>query len=150
MTLNLKAIEDASGIPMQPHEPIVGEGVFSHESGIHTAGILIHPAIYQFIREEEVGGVHRFIFGKHSGAGAVEEVLGAHKGRLEAQGIRVDSALAQRALDAVKELRARMIESGHTQATIAEHYRRYEALGVSEEALLQLVLKLNAEERAKR
>ena len=32
------AIERASGVPMQPHEPIVGEGVFSHESGIHTGG----------------------------------------------------------------------------------------------------------------
>lgn len=144
-----RAIEDASGIPIQPHEPIIGEGVFSHESGIHTAGILIHPAIYQFIREEEVGGVHRFIFGKHSGAGAVEEVLKANEGRLQAQGITADSALAQKALDAVKELRARMIESGHTQATVAEHYRRYEALGVSEEALLQLVLRMHAEERAK-
>jgi isopropylmalate/homocitrate/citramalate synthase len=143
-----RAIEDASGIPIQPHEPIIGEGVFSHESGIHTAGILVHPAIYQFIREEEVGGVHRFVFGKHSGAGAVEEVLKANQARLEAQGIKVDSALAQRALEAVKELRAGMIQTGHTAQTIADHYRRYEQLGVSEESLVQLVLKLHAAERA--
>ena len=43
------AVERASGIPIQPHEPIIGEGVFSHESGLHTAAILVHPAIYQFI-----------------------------------------------------------------------------------------------------
>lgn len=145
-----RAIEDASGIPIMPHEPIIGEGVFSHESGIHTAGMLIHPAIYQFIREEEVGGVHRFIFGKHSGASAVEEVLSANAARLQAQGITVDEGLAQRALDRVKELRARMIETGHTQKTVHEAYERYEALGVSEEALLQLVLKMHAEERAAR
>ena len=72
------AVERASGVPLPPHEPIVGEGVFSHESGIHTAAILIHPAIYQFIREETVGGTHRFVFGKHSGAAAVEAVLEKH------------------------------------------------------------------------
>src|SRR2546422_1144535 len=48
---------------LQPHEPIVGEGVFKHESGIHTAAIAIHPAIYQFIAEEAVGGEQRFVFG---------------------------------------------------------------------------------------
>ena len=51
-------------------EPIIGEGVFSHESGIHTAAILVHPAIYQFIREDTVGGATRFVFGKHSGTAA--------------------------------------------------------------------------------
>src|SRR5439155_3062750 len=50
------AVENVSGVPIQPHEPIIGEGVFSHESGIHTAAILVHPAIYQFIREQDVGG----------------------------------------------------------------------------------------------
>ena len=81
---------------MQPHEPIVGEGVFSHESGIHTAAILVHPAIYQFIREETVGGTHRFVFGKHSGAAAVEAVLADHSGLLEAHGVTVDAGLVER------------------------------------------------------
>jgi isopropylmalate/homocitrate/citramalate synthase len=144
-----RAVENASGIPIQAHEPIIGEGVFRHESGIHTAGILVHPAIYQFIREEEVGGVRRFVFGKHSGAGAVEELLKAHQARLEAQGIKVDSALAQELLEAVKKLRADMIQTGHTERTIAEHYRRYEELGVGEEALIQLLLRLHAARRAR-
>jgi isopropylmalate/homocitrate/citramalate synthase len=144
-----RAVEDASGVPIMQHEPIVGEGVFSHESGIHTAGILIHPAIYQFIREEEVGGAHRFIFGKHSGAGAVEEVLQANQERLQAQGLAVDEALVARLMDRVKEERARMIEGGHTQGAIRSHYEAMQALGISEEQLLQMALRMNAEEKAK-
>lgn len=141
------AVEEASGVPIMQHEPIVGEGVFTHESGIHTAGILIHPAIYQFIREEEVGGLHRFVFGKHSGAGAVEEVLKAHEAELTAQGLVLDDALVARLLERVKEDRARMIESGHTSAAVRAHYQAMGQLGVSEEELVQAALRLHAEER---
>jgi isopropylmalate/homocitrate/citramalate synthase len=137
-----RAVERASGVPIMPHEPIIGEGVFSHESGIHTAGILIHPAIYQFIREEAVGGQHRLIFGKHSGAGAVEEVLRRNAPVLEAQGIHLDEALVQGALDKVKELRSRMIEDGHTQAAVSRYYQDYEQLGISEAGLVELVLQM--------
>ncbi len=137
-----RAVELASGVPIMPHEPIIGEGVFSHESGIHTAGILIHPAIYQFIREEAVGGKHRLIFGKHSGAGAVEEVLKRHASVLKAQGIQLDEALVQRALEKVKELRSRMIEDGHTQAAVERTYEDYEHLGISEAGLVEMVLQL--------
>ena len=56
-------------------EPIIGHNVFTHETGIHTAGITIHPAIYQVIEPESVGGQLRFLFGKHSGAMAIEAVL---------------------------------------------------------------------------
>ena len=137
-----RAVERASGVPIMPPEPIIGEGVFSHESGIHTAGILIHPAIYQFIREEAVGGQHRLIFGKHSGAGAVEEVLKRQEPLLKAQGIALDDELVRRALDKVKELRSRMIEDGHTQGAVDRYYRDYEHLGISEAGLVELVLQL--------
>jgi len=143
-----RAVEAASGVPIMQHEPIIGEGVFTHESGIHTAGIMVHPAIYQFIREEEVGGRHRFVFGKHSGAGAVEQVLERHRGPLEAQGVRVDDALVARLLERVKEDREKMIESGHASQAIADHYAAMARLGIGEEQLVQLALKLHAEERA--
>ena len=145
-----QAVEAASGVPIMQHEPIIGEGVFTHESGIHTAGILVHPAIYQFIREEEVGGRRRFVFGKHSGAGAVEEVLKTHAGELEAQGVLVDDGMVARLLDRVKEDRAKMIESGHAAEAIAGHYASMARLGIGEEQLVQLALALNAEDRSKR
>lgn len=134
------AVERASGVPIQPHEPIIGEGVFSHESGIHTAAILVHPAIYQFIREESVGGTHRFVFGKHSGASAVESVLARHADVLAAHGVTVDETLVMRVLERVKELRERNIASNHAARAVADFYRHYSELGIGETALLELAL----------
>jgi isopropylmalate/homocitrate/citramalate synthase len=138
------AIERASGVPMQPHEPIVGEGVFSHESGIHTAAILVHPAIYQFIREETVGGAHRFVFGKHSGTAAVAAVLEKHADLLAAHGITVGDALVSELLEKVKELREQNISSDHNTRAVEEFYRNYDRLGISEAALVELALELGA------
>ena len=135
-----RAIERASGIPLAPHTPIVGEGVFAHESGIHTAGIVIHPAIYQFIREETVGGDHRFVFGKHSGAAAVESVLEENRSVLNKAGVEINEELVKTLVGMVKDLReARLVDHGHEKA-IDEHYRLYHALGITEEELVSLAL----------
>lgn len=142
------AVERASGVPLPPHEPIVGEGVFSHESGIHTAAILVHPAIYQFIREETVGGTHRFVFGKHSGAAAVEAVLSHHADRLGVLGVTVDAALVERVLERVKHLREHRIASNHHERAIDECYRNYHQLGISEAALVELAIEMSAERSA--
>ena len=137
------AVERASGVPIQPHEPIVGEGVFSHESGIHTAAILVHPAIYQVIREQDVGGTQRFVFGKHSGAAAVEAVLTRHATLLASHGITVDETLVSRVLDRVKDLRERQIALGHTARAVREFYENYARLGIAEAALIEIALELN-------
>ncbi|MEI6845606.1 MAG: hypothetical protein WCK36_01000, partial [Candidatus Firestonebacteria bacterium] len=132
-------VEKASGICIQPHEPIIGEGVFAHESGIHTAGILIHPAIYQVIREEEVGGKRRFVFGKHSGAGAVEDVLKQNEKLLKSKGIEITDELIMKALKKVKSIRENTARD--YQDIVDDYYKKYKNLGVSEEQLLELVLK---------
>jgi isopropylmalate/homocitrate/citramalate synthase len=135
-----RKVEVYSGILMQPHEPIVGEGVFKHESGIHTAAIAIHPAIYQFIPEESVGGEHRFIFGKHSGAAAVETVLAKHTKTLRDHQVEISPDLVKHILDRVKSLREQALpEKGYPEA-MGEHYRRYYDLGLSEERIVALAL----------
>jgi isopropylmalate/homocitrate/citramalate synthase len=136
------AIERASGVPIQPHEPIIGEGVFSHESGIHTAAILVHPAIYQFIREQEVGGTHRFVFGKHSGAAAVEAVLTARAPLLRAHGVTVDPDLVDRVLDRVKALREAMIRTEQQARAVDQFYDNYRRLGIAEEALVEVAVEV--------
>jgi isopropylmalate/homocitrate/citramalate synthase len=141
------AVERASGVPVQPHEPIIGEGVFSHESGIHTAAILVHPAIYQVIREQDVGATQRFVFGKHSGAAAVEAVLTKNAALLASHGITIDEPLVARVLDRVKELRERQIDVGHGARAIREFYDNYQRLGIAEAALLELALELGALEK---
>jgi isopropylmalate/homocitrate/citramalate synthase len=140
------AVERASGIALQPHEPIVGEGVFSHESGIHTAAILIHPAIYQVIREQDVGGTQRFVFGKHSGAAAVDAVLTRHAELLAANGVTLDGTLVTRVLERVKQLRESQTKSGEAARAVREAYANYERLGITETALVELSLQVAARE----
>jgi len=142
------AIERASGVPVQPHEPIIGEGVFSHESGIHTAAILVHPAIYQFIREGHVGGTHRFVFGKHSGTAAVEAVLTAQAPLLHAHGVTVDETLVERVLDRVKALRDARIRTGDQALAVEQFYDNYRRLGIAEEALVEIALQEGANARS--
>ena len=51
-----------------PHwKPIVGDRVFSHESGIHADGVLKDPRIYEGFDPAEVGLVRHLVVGKHSG-----------------------------------------------------------------------------------
>jgi isopropylmalate/homocitrate/citramalate synthase len=142
------AIERASGVPIHPHEPIVGEGVFSHESGIHTAGILVHPAIYQFIREETVGGTHRFVFGKHSGAAAVEAVLAKSAALLAAHGVTVNEELVARVLDRVKALREQAIATNHASRAVYDFYKNYSSLGIGEAAVVELALEVCASQES--
>ena len=135
-----RKVELYSGVPLQPHEPIVGEGVFKHESGIHTAAIAIHPSIYQFISEESVGGEQRFVFGKHSGAAAVESVLAKHRKLLQEHKVEVSPELVKGILDRVKSLREQALpEKGYPEA-LDRHYQQYYGLGLSEERIVELAL----------
>ncbi len=134
------AVERASGIPVQVQEPIIGDGVCSHESGIHTAAILVHPAIYQFIREDSVGGTTRFVFGKHSGTAAVHAVLERHAATLAAHGVTLDDALVAAVLERVKSLRGERIATRHSARAIDDFYRHYGDLGIGEVALVELAL----------
>lgn len=61
----------ASGRPLPWHKSIVGEGVFTHESGIHVDGMLKDPRNYQGVDPASVGREHKLVLGKHSGSSAV-------------------------------------------------------------------------------
>ncbi|GMV56088.1 MAG: hypothetical protein AMXMBFR6_18930 [Betaproteobacteria bacterium] len=66
-----RLVASASGRPVPANKSIVGEAVFTHESGIHVDGLLKHPATYESFSPEEVGRERRTLLGKHSGAHAV-------------------------------------------------------------------------------
>ncbi len=55
---------------------IVGDDVFSHESGVHVAGLLADPESYRGPDPALFGRRHRFVVGKHSGAKALAHALG--------------------------------------------------------------------------
>jgi len=64
-----------TGINVQPNKAIVGENAFTHESGIHTQGLLAHPLTYEPIAPELVGGTRRISPGKHSGTHGIQSAL---------------------------------------------------------------------------
>jgi homocitrate synthase NifV len=61
----------ASGRPVPSNKSIVGEGVFTHESGIHVDGLIKNPLNYETFSPSEVGREHRTVLGKHSGSHSV-------------------------------------------------------------------------------
>jgi homocitrate synthase NifV len=61
----------ASGRPVPVNKSIVGEGVFTHESGIHVDGLIKNPRNYETFSPAEVGREHHMVLGKHSGSHSV-------------------------------------------------------------------------------
>lgn len=61
----------ASGRPVASGKSIVGDAVFTHESGLHVDGLLKDPRNYQPFDPAELGRAHRTVLGKHSGSHAV-------------------------------------------------------------------------------
>ena len=55
-----------TGVHTQPNKAVVGENAFTHESGIHTQGVLANPLTYEPIAPELVGCKRRIAPGKHS------------------------------------------------------------------------------------
>ena len=66
-----KLVAMASGRPVAANKSIVGEAVFTHESGIHVDGLLKNPSNYEGFDPAEVGRERRTVLGKHSGTRAV-------------------------------------------------------------------------------
>jgi isopropylmalate/homocitrate/citramalate synthase len=143
-----RKVEELSGLPVGATEPIIGHNVFSHETGIHTAGITIHPAIYQVIEPEAVGGELRFLFGKHSGAVAIEAILARHREALLAEGVEVTPQLVQTLVRLVKELREDRALVSHHADGIRDYYAHLERLGLTEHDLLSYARVLGRPERA--
>lgn len=66
-----KLVARASGRAVALNKSIVGDAVFTHESGIHVDGLAKNPLNYQGFDPIEVGREHRVVLGKHSGSRAV-------------------------------------------------------------------------------
>ncbi len=78
----------ASGRPVPVQKSLLGDGVFTHEAGIHVDGLLKNPHNYQGVDPADVGRSHRIVLGKHSGTSAVflaYENLGLDIDRMQAE-----------------------------------------------------------------
>ncbi|MBI3444739.1 MAG: homocitrate synthase [Magnetospirillum sp.] len=66
-----KLVAEASGRPVPVDKSIVGDNIFTHESGIHVSGLLRDRRTYQALDPAELGRDHRVVLGKHSGLTSV-------------------------------------------------------------------------------
>jgi len=78
-------------------KPIVGADIFTHESGIHVAGLLSDVRTYQGLDPAMLGRRHKVVIGKHSGLAAVRAVCAA-------AGLDVDGGVGAAVLARVKAL----------------------------------------------
>lgn len=68
-------VSKASGRQIGQQKALVGEYVFTHESGVHVDGLLKDKHNYQGVDPETLGREHKLVLGKHSGRNAVRSVF---------------------------------------------------------------------------
>lgn len=135
-----RLVENLSGIPLNVNQPVVGRNVFTHESGIHIAGVTIDPRIYGHLSPETFGGSSRFIFGKHSGRHAVKFVLEKNREAFKSKDISLDDDLVNRVVKMVKAIREKNQREKSSETIITRYYKVMDMLGINEKHLLELAL----------
>ena len=72
-----RVVERFSGIPLSPTQPVVGANAFSHESGIHSHGVIADSKTFEpgIMTPEMVGHQRKLVLGKHTGKHAVKKIL---------------------------------------------------------------------------
>ncbi|MCS7132515.1 MAG: 2-isopropylmalate synthase [Aigarchaeota archaeon] len=86
-----------TGVPIQPHKPIVGDNAFAHESGIHVRGVVMDPASFEPFKPELVGRVRKIVAGKHAGRHGIKTIL-------EESGLTPTEQQLEKIVERVKEL----------------------------------------------
>ncbi len=72
-----KLVEARSDMPVPANKPVVGDNAFSHESGIHAAGVIENSDTFEpgVMTPEMVGASRELVLGKHTGVHAVRQHL---------------------------------------------------------------------------
>ena len=89
-------VSAAARRPVPASKAVVGRWVFAHESGIHTAGVLDSPGLYEPFGPEEVGGRRQLVVGKHAGRRGLRHAL-------QLGGIDAEERVLAQLLDDVRE-----------------------------------------------
>jgi homocitrate synthase NifV len=93
-------VGQASCRPVPEWKAVVGEKVFSHESGLHTDGVLKNSSNYEGFDPAEVGLARHLVLGKHSGSHGLRH-------RLHQLGIELDRLEANDLLERVRSISQR-------------------------------------------
>ncbi|WP_340101192.1 2-isopropylmalate synthase [Salinibaculum salinum] len=72
-----RMVEEKSDVPVPGNKPIVGDNAFSHESGIHAAGVIENSDTFEpgVMTPEMVGAKRELVLGKHTGNHSVRQRL---------------------------------------------------------------------------
>jgi len=94
-----RMVERLTEVKIPITAPIVGENAFSHESGIHSHGVIANSKTFEpgIMTPEMVGHKRRIVLGKHTGKHAVAKVL-------EEAGYQPTEEQLREILERVKEL----------------------------------------------
>jgi homocitrate synthase NifV len=93
-------VGQASCRPVPEWKAVVGEKVFSHESGLHTDGVLKNSSNYEGFDPAEVGLSRHLVLGKHSGSHGLTH-------RMHQLGIELDRIEANDLLERVRSISQR-------------------------------------------
>ena len=117
-----RRVASAARRPLSWNKSLVGEGVFTHEAGIHVDGLLKDPRNYQGVDPAEVGRQHRVVLGKHSGMRAVQRVY-------QELGFALDHDQACALLIQVRAFvgRVKRVPDGHDLKIIYQAFQRGES-----------------------
>jgi len=113
-----RLVRNLTKMPLAPNKPLMGDNVFTHESGMHVHGTLAGTSLYEPIDPGIIGRKRRFALGKHTGKASVKLAL-------EEKGISADEAQTQKILAMVKELgdRGKLITDADFQALVDDVLR---------------------------
>ncbi|WP_440992256.1 LeuA family protein [Haloarchaeobius baliensis] len=70
-----RAVLDELDEDVEPAKALLGDEVFAHESGLHTAAMLDDPATFEPFDPARFGGQRRLLFGSATGTGAARRLL---------------------------------------------------------------------------
>jgi homocitrate synthase NifV len=107
MPILAQTVASAANRPIPAAKPIVGDSVFTHESGIHVHALLKDPETYEAMDPARFGRSRRFVLGKHSGTASVVNAL-------ETMGLATDDRRTRLVLD---QVRARASRTKHWVGT---------------------------------
>ncbi len=90
-------VAEAAGISLAHNAPIIGDYIFSHESGVHADGMMKNGRAYEPFDAAEVGCERAFPIGKHSGTGTILY-------HLNALGVQTDKGALKNLLPRIREI----------------------------------------------
>ena len=123
-----KLISRAAGQPVARNHPVVGEEIFTCETGLHVHGLTVNPATYEPYDPQKIGRSRTIRFGGKTGKGAVRNVLASmncklteHEAGKLVSRVRHMTGMRKIALNS-QELANLARQEGFVSLSLGEHY----------------------------